>query len=70
MESQDIQGGAHSVSQVNGVSDMVPTCQVCGFVGGGFRKGTIVSQSVGAPPFFLLRSIPLCKDGTGEHYAN
>ena len=27
------QGGAHSMSQVDGVSDMVPTCWLCGSVG-------------------------------------
>ena len=33
------QGGANSISQVYGVSDMAPTSQLCGSVGEGFRKG-------------------------------
>ena len=36
----DLQGGSESVSQVDGASDMVPTCQLCG---GGFRKWTVAS---------------------------
>ena len=27
---RDLHGKAHSVSQVNGVSDMAPACQLCG----------------------------------------
>ena len=30
MVSRNHQGGANSVSQVDGVSDMTPTCQLCG----------------------------------------
>ena len=39
------QGGANSVSQVDGVSEMVPGCQLYGSVGGGIRKGTMASAS-------------------------
>ena len=28
--SQDLQGGANSVSQVDGISDMAPDCRLCG----------------------------------------
>ena len=41
--SRDLQGGANSVSQVHGVSNMAPTCQLCGSVKGGLRKGTLAS---------------------------
>ena len=36
---------ANSVSQVDGVSEMVPGCQLYGSVGGGIRKGTMASAS-------------------------
>ena len=39
----DLHSGANSVSQVDGVLDMALACQLCGFVGGGFRKGTLAS---------------------------
>ena len=39
------QGEANSVSQVAGVSDMVPSCWLCGFLEGGLRKGTVASAS-------------------------
>ena len=32
------QGGANNVSQVDGVSDMVPSCQLCGSLGEGSEK--------------------------------
>ena len=37
--------GAHSVSQVDGDSDVAPTCWLCGSVGGGIVKGTMASAS-------------------------
>ena len=37
--SGDLQSRANSFSQVDGVSDMVPACQLCGFVGKGSEKG-------------------------------
>ena len=37
--SGDLQGGANSVSQVDGVSDIAPTCQLCGSLGEGSEKG-------------------------------
>ena len=40
------QGGAKSVSQVDGVSDMVHACQFCDPVEGGFRKGSVASGSI------------------------
>ena len=45
-------GRSNSVSQVDGDSDMVPTCQLCV---GGLRKGTVTSTSISvwakaAPP--------------------
>ena len=41
-ESQGISRvGENSVSQVDGVSDMAPACQLCDSVGGGLRKGTM-----------------------------
>ena len=43
--SGNYQGGANSVSQVDGVSEMVPGCQLYGSVGGGIRKGTMASAS-------------------------
>ena len=46
--SGDLQGGANSVSQVDGVSDMAPACQFCG---GGFRKGTMASAHLGVRYF-------------------
>ena len=54
--SQDLQGGANSVSQVDGVSDMAPACQFCG---GGFRKGTMASAHLDARHF----SVCLCTTG-------
>ena len=41
--SEDLQGGANDVSQVDGVSDMAPACQLCGSVAGRFSKGTMAS---------------------------
>ena len=41
--SGDLQDGANSISQVDGVSDMVPTCQLCCSVVGRFRKQTMAS---------------------------
>ena len=43
---QNHQGRAYSVSQVDGVSDMVPTFQLCGSVKGGLIKGTMASASI------------------------
>ena len=37
--SGDIQGEVKSISQVNGVSNMAPTCWFCGSVRGEFGKG-------------------------------
>ena len=51
--SGDLQGGANSVSQVDGVSDMAPACQFCG---GGFRKGTMASTCLDVKHF----SFSLC----------
>ena len=39
------QGGANNVSQVDGVSDMMPACQLCGSWRGGLIKGTVASAS-------------------------
>ena len=44
--SGDLQGRANSVNQFDGVSDMAPVCQICGSVGGGFRKGTLASADL------------------------
>ena len=41
--SEDLQGGANSVSWVDRVSDMAPVCWLCGSVRGVFRKGTMAS---------------------------
>ena len=41
--SEDLQGRANSVSQVDGVSDMAHAGWLCGSVGGGLRKGTMSS---------------------------
>ena len=43
METEDLQGEANSVSQVDGVSDMAPASQLCGSVEGGLRKQTMAS---------------------------
>ena len=39
------QGKANRDSQVDGVSDMAPTCLLCGSVGEGLRKDTMASAS-------------------------
>ena len=40
------QGGTNSVSQVDGVTDIVPSCQLCGSVRGRLpRRGTVASAS-------------------------
>ena len=39
--SVDLQGRSHSVSQVDGFSDMAPAYQLC--VGGGLSNGTMAS---------------------------
>ena len=41
--SGNLQGGAISVSQVDEVLDMVPTCQLCGSLEQGLRKGIMAS---------------------------
>ena len=55
--SGDLQGETNSVSQVDGVSDRAPTCQICGSVGRGPRKGTMASACLsvweGAVPQLL-----------------
>ena len=45
MVSGNHQRGANSVSQVDGVLDMVPACQLCGYLHRGLRKGTMASAS-------------------------
>ena len=37
------QGGANSMNQAVGVSDMVPICPHCGYGGGGLGKGSVAS---------------------------
>ena len=52
--SGNLQGGAKSVSHVDGVSDMVPACWLCGSVGQGFQQ-----QDNGlCPPFCLRENCP------------
>ena len=48
------------MSQVDGASDMAPTCQLCGFMGKGFRKGTMASAhlSVGRKLSLTLTLMP------------
>ena len=41
--SGDVLGGSNNVSHIDGVSDMAPACQLCGFLGEGFRKGAMAS---------------------------
>ena len=43
--SENHQGEANSVSQDDGVSDMMLACQLCGSLGGGLRKGIMASAS-------------------------
>ena len=43
---QDLQGRANNVSQVDGLSDMAPACQLCGSVHGWFRKGAVASAYI------------------------
>ena len=43
-----LHGGANSVSQVVGVSDVAPTCQFCGSARGQFRIGTVASACLSA----------------------
>ena len=45
----DLQGGSHSASQVDGVSDMAPAYHLC--VGGGVNKGTMSSVPPDAKHF-------------------
>ena len=40
------QDETNSVSQVDGDSDMMPTCWLCGSLGGGLRKGTVASATL------------------------
>ena len=40
------QGGANCASLVDGVSDMAPSCQLCGSVWGGLRKGKMASADL------------------------
>ena len=51
--SGDLQGGSNCVSQVDGVSDMAPACQLCGAVEGGLRKGAMASACPDARHFSL-----------------
>ena len=44
--SGDLQGRANSVSQVDSVSGMAPTCWFYGTVQGGFRKGITASAYI------------------------
>ena len=50
--SGDLQGRSNSVSQVVGISDMAPACQLCSSVPGGeggwFSKGTMASAHLDA----------------------
>ena len=48
-ESLGSPGWANSVSQFDGVSDMVPASWLCGSVGQGFSKGTIASALLSVP---------------------
>ena len=41
--SGDLHGGANSVSQVDGVSNMAPAFQLCATIGGGLRKEAMAS---------------------------
>ena len=41
--SGDLQGGANSISQVDGVFDMAPAFQLCASAWGGFRKWKMAS---------------------------
>ena len=49
--SEDLQGRANRISQADGVSDIVPACWFCDSVGGGSRKGTMVSAHLDARQF-------------------
>ena len=56
--SGNLQSGANSVSQVDGVSDMVPACGLCGSVGGGFRKGTMATTPLSIWEKVVLQLLP------------
>ena len=57
--SRDLQGGANSVSQVNGVPDMVPTCWLYGSVALWLWGGRIQERDNGlCLPFYLGESCP------------
>ena len=61
----DLQGGPDSVCQVDGVSDMTPTCQLCSFE----EEGSEMRQR--PPPTFLSRrklSPGSCFDG--RHFSS
>ena len=51
--SLGISKASHSVSQFVGVLDMAAACQLCGSVGGGFRKGKMASACLDARYFSL-----------------
>ena len=56
--SGNLQGCSTSVSQVDGVSDMAPTCWLSGSVGGGFRKGTMASAYLSVWDKAVLHLLP------------
>ena len=66
-----IQGGANGVSQVDGVSDMAPVCQLC-WGEEGVEKGQwpllILMPDTSVPPFMLLvpfKLLPWCWSSEG-----
>ena len=79
--SGDVQGGANSVNQTDGISEMASACQLCGSVGGEFRKWTMAflcggklsaSSCLDARPFtsslyasVLFKLLPLCWSSDG-----
>ena len=54
-------GRANSVSQADKVSEMVPTCQLCGSVGGGLRKRTMASAHLSVWEKAVPQFLPLCQ---------
>ena len=59
-----LQSGANSVSQVDGVSDMVPECWLCGSVGDRLRRDNGICL-----PFYLGESCPPSSHFDATHFS-
>ena len=59
--SGDLQGGANSISQVDGVFDIAPAFQLCASAWGGFRKGTMASAHLSVRKNAVPQLSPWCQ---------